>query len=70
MDVIPVHAVTSFATIEKLRIVFATQGLLKRIVTGNGTVFTSDEFDGFLKSVNCSLLTHSGQGDMELCMCV
>ena len=40
MDVIPVHAATSFATIEKLKIVFAKHGLLEKIVTDNGTVFT------------------------------
>ena len=41
---------TSSATIEKLRIVFSTHDLLERIVTDNGTVFTSDEFESFLKT--------------------
>ena len=50
MDVIPVHAATSSATIEKLRVVFATHGLPERIVTDNGAVFTSDEFEDFLKT--------------------
>ena len=42
---------TSSATIEKLRIVFATNGLPERIVTDNGVVFTSDEFESFLKTM-------------------
>ena len=50
MDVIPVHAATSSATIEKLRVIFATHGLPERIVTDNGAVFTSDEFEDFLKT--------------------
>ena len=50
MDVIPVHSATSSATIEKLRIIFSTHGLPERIVTDNGTVFTSDEFESFLKT--------------------
>ena len=50
MDVIPVHAATSSATIKKLRIIFATHGLPVRNVTDNGTVFISDKFEGFLKT--------------------
>ena len=50
MDVIPVHAATSSATIEELRVVFATHGLPERIVTDSGAVFTSDEFEDFLKT--------------------
>ena len=50
MDVISVHAATLFATIEKLKIIFAKHGLFEKIVTDNGTVFTSDEFEGFLKA--------------------
>ena len=34
IDVIPAHAATSSATIEKVRVVFATHGLPERIVTG------------------------------------
>ena len=33
MEIIPVHAATSSATIEKLRILFATHGLPERVVT-------------------------------------
>ena len=49
MDVIPVHAATLSATLEKLRVIFATHGLPERIVTDNGAVLTSDEFQDFLK---------------------
>ena len=35
-------------TIDKLRAIFATHGLPERIVTDNGTVFTSEEFANFL----------------------
>ena len=35
-------------TIEKLRAIFATHGLPERIVTDDGTVFTSEEFENFL----------------------
>ena len=35
-------------TIEKLRTIFATHGLPERIVTDNGAVFTSEEFENFL----------------------
>ena len=48
LDVVPVSAATSTITIEKLRVIFATHGLPQRIVTDNGTVFTSEEFESFL----------------------
>ena len=48
IEVIPVSAATSTVTIEKLRAIFATHGLPERIVTDNGTVFTSEEFEKFL----------------------
>ena len=44
LEVIPVSAATSTVTIEKLRAIFTTHGLPERIVTDNGTVFTSEEF--------------------------
>ena len=50
LDVVPVSAATSTVTIEKLRAIFATHGLPERIVTDNGTVFTSEEFESFLLS--------------------
>ena len=49
LEVVPVSAATSTATIEKLQAIFATHGLLERIVTDNGTVFTSEEFENFLQ---------------------
>lgn len=48
MDVVSFHSATSAMTIEKLRGVFATHGLPERIVTDNGAVFTSEEFETFL----------------------
>ena len=49
LEVVPVSAATSTATIEKLRAIFATHGLPEKIVTDNGTVFTSEEFENFLR---------------------
>lgn len=49
MDVYPVHAATTKATIEKLRCAFATHGLPDIIVSDNGTCFTSMEFADFVK---------------------
>ena len=40
---------TSGATIEKLRITFATRGLPEMVVTDNGSNFVSSEFENFLK---------------------
>ena len=48
LEVVPVSAATSTATIEKLRAIFATHGLPERIVTDNGTVFTSEKFEKLL----------------------
>ncbi len=39
---------TSSPTIEKLRTVFATHGLPERLVSDNGSCFTSEEFEQFL----------------------
>ena len=38
------------ATIEKLRVTFATHGIPVTVVTDNGTNFTSREFENFMKS--------------------
>ena len=40
---------TFSTTIEKLRIAFATHGLLEMVVTDNGSNFVSSEFEDFLK---------------------
>ena len=50
--------ITSEATIEKLRITFATHGLPKVIVTDNGASFTSEEFKVFCHN-NGIKLVHS-----------
>ena len=49
IEVHPVAAATSQITIEKMRSTFATFGLPDLLVTDNGTVFTSAEFQEFLK---------------------
>lgn len=49
MEVVPVHAATSTVTIEKLRAIFATHGLPERVVTDNGSVFTSADFEYFMQ---------------------
>ena len=43
--VVSVRHATSQSTIEKVRIIFATHGLPEMLVTDNGTVFTSTEFE-------------------------
>ena len=50
LDVFPVKAATSFNTIEKLRMLFSSFGLLHKILSDNGSVFTSQEFQDFMKS--------------------
>lgn len=49
MDVKVVPSATSNATIEHLRSIFSTHGLPEVIVTDNGSVFTSSEFEEFMK---------------------
>ena len=41
-------SITSAETIEKLKLVFATHGLPCKLVTDNGSSFTSEEFQSFL----------------------
>ena len=50
LEVFPVKAATSFHTIEKLRMLFSSFGLPHKIVNDNGSVFTSQEFQDFMKS--------------------
>lgn len=48
MEVFPVHHATSHHTIEKLRQAFAAHGLPDKVVSDNGTPFTSAEFSEFM----------------------
>ena len=48
MEVFPMNTSTSNATIEKLRMIFATHGLPEKLVSDNGSNFTSEEFEQFL----------------------
>ncbi|XP_062592417.1 uncharacterized protein K02A2.6-like [Saccostrea cucullata] len=47
--VFPMNKITSFKTIEILRTVFARNGIPEQIVSDNGPLFTSREFDDFTK---------------------
>ena len=49
IEVRPVNNATSTATVDQLRSIFATHGLPEMLVTDNGTVFTSEEFNRFMK---------------------
>jgi len=49
IEVQVVNSATSTATIEKLRMIFATHGIPDTIVSDNGTPFTSEEFEIFTK---------------------
>ena len=48
-EAFPVNTSTSSATIEKLRITFATHGLPEIVVTDNGSNFVGREFEDFLR---------------------
>ena len=48
MDVVMMQSLTSKQTIEKLRNIFATHGLPKKVVTDNGPSFVSQEFKEFM----------------------
>ena len=45
------HSITSARTIDNLRLTFATHGLPRKMVTDNGSSFTSKEFRKFM-SIN------------------
>ena len=49
MEVAIVNSATSSVTIEKLRSMFATHGLPVKLVSDNGSAFTSHEFEQFLQ---------------------
>ena len=48
IDVQMMTSITSTKTIEKLWIIFADHGLPRKVVTDNGSSFTSEEFKSFL----------------------
>ena len=49
LEVHVTHSASSAITIEKLQITFTALGLPQTVVTDNGTCFTSQEFQVFLK---------------------
>ena len=57
IDIVP--AATSANTITKLRTMFATHGLPQMVVSGNGTVFTSAEFEEFMSKNGVHYVTSS-----------
>ena len=57
LEVFPVNAATTTATIDKLRVKFATHGLPEIIVSDNGTCFVSHEFQKFMKLNGITHLT-------------
>ena len=49
LEVKVVNSATSQSTIQQLRSMFATHGLPEMLVTDNGSVFTSAEFQEFMQ---------------------
>ncbi|KAL2095791.1 hypothetical protein ACEWY4_007939 [Coilia grayii] len=49
LEVFPVKSATSTATVDHLRDVFSAHGLPHTVVSDNASIFTSSEFEGFLK---------------------
>lgn len=49
-EVIPMITSTTDKTISELQKLFAAHGLPEQLVTDNGTQFTSEEFQGYLKT--------------------
>ena len=50
MEVKCLPMATFSTTIEQFRAIFATHGLSKKLVTDNGTQFTSTEFESFMRN--------------------
>ena len=50
LEVESMHSITSEATIEKLREMFARYGIPQQLVSDNGPQFTSQEFSNFAKA--------------------
>ena len=57
LEALVVNSATSQTTIEKLRSVFATYGIPEVLVSDNGSVFTSAEFDEFVRRNGIKHLT-------------
>ena len=57
LEALLVSSATSQSTIEKVRVVFATHGLLEVLISDNGPAFTSTEFDTFTESNGIKHLT-------------
>lgn len=49
LEIHQMNSTTSTSTIEKLREIFATHGLPETVVSDNGTNFTSEEFEEFMR---------------------
>lgn len=56
LEVCPMTTTTSYATIEKLRSLFAAQGLPETVVTDNGANFTSEEFKTYMAENGITLI--------------
>jgi len=59
------QSISSANTIEKLHIVFATHGLPWKVVTDNGSSFTSEEFRAFMSENGITHVTTSPYGLAE-----
>ena len=57
LDVRPMSSITSSKTIEQLRSIFSVHGLPKKIVTDNGSSFTSAEFKEFMRENGITHIT-------------
>ena len=59
IDECVMSSITSAKTIEQLRIIFATHGFPRKVVTDNGPSFTSEEFRSFLSQNGITHVTSS-----------
>lgn len=50
LEAVPMKSITAGKTIKKLRQIFMTHGIPKKIVTDNGPSFASEEFGHFIKA--------------------
>ncbi len=57
MEAFPVNSATTAATVDKLRMAFATHGLPEVVVSDNGSCFTSQEFETFMSRNGIQHLT-------------